>query len=153
GGLPVLYCNGMGQPGGNEQVGRAYSIWSYCTFHRLNRHVPVFVIGQYQAMDRPQVNISYLADHKSQAEEYASAVDETAPYIEKWLGDHREIREFKAEVIEIPDGQAAPFESGNLLLMPLTSKDTTFLLSAIQQITHVEFPSSRPWIFDGLARY
>jgi hypothetical protein len=151
-GLPTLYCNGMGQPGGYEQMGRAYSSWSYCTF-LLNRNVPVFAIGQYQALDRPQVNISYLPDHKSQAEDYASAVEETAPYIEKWFGDHRETREFKAEVIEIPDIQAVPFESGNMLLMPLTGKDMTLLLSSIQQLTHVIFPSHRAWMFDGLTRY
>ena len=30
---------------------------------------------------------------------------------------------------------------------------TPLLLSALQQLTHTNFPSPRPWIYDGLAHY
>src|SRR5437588_3507039 len=55
--------------------------------------------------------------------------------------------------MDLPDSSAAPFESGNMLLMPLTQKETGLLLSAIQQLTHLAFPSPRHWVYDGLASY
>ena len=99
------------------------------------------------------MNVSYLLDHKSQAEDYALAAEETAPFVNQWFGDHRERPELKAEALELPDSAAAPFESGNILLMPLNGNETTSLLSAVRQLTHIAFPSPRAWIHDGLARY
>jgi len=151
--LPSLYCNGEGQPVGYEQMSRAYEGQSECKFRNLSSHVPLFVIGNYHAVDHPQVNVSYLLDHKSHAEDYALATEETAPFVNKWFGDHRERPDLKAEALELPDSVAAPFESGNILLMPLDGNDTTSLLSAVQQLTHIAFPSPRAWIHDGLARY
>jgi hypothetical protein len=94
-----------------------------------------------------------LPGHKSAAEDYALAVDETSPFVEKWFGDHRGKPELKAEVIELPDADAAPFESGGMLLTPLGGKDATLLLSSIHLLTRVAFPSARAWIRDGLAAY
>jgi hypothetical protein len=146
----ILFCNGRGAAQGFEQMGRMYSAETECWFGATA--VPLFLIGNFEALDKPAVNISFLPEHKSGAENYALAVGETAPFVTKWFGDHKE-KPFKAEVIELPDPEAAPFESGNMLLMPLTGKDTALLLAAIQQLTHTAFPSPRPWIYDGLARY
>jgi len=151
--LPAVLCNGPGQPGGYEQMSRAYHAWNQCTYSTLGSLVPLFVIGNYGAVDRPAVNIRYLPDHKSGAEDYVLAVEQTSPLASKWFGDHREKPETKAEVVELPDLGSPPFESGNMLLMPLTGKDTALLLSAIHQLTHVAFPSPRSWIYQGLAAY
>jgi hypothetical protein len=40
-----------------------------------------------------------------------------------------------------------------MLLMPLNAKDSALLLFALQQLTHINFPSPRRWIYDGLAHY
>ena len=124
-----------------------------CTFDSLATTVPLFVMGSFELLDKPAVSIAYLTDHKSEADNYAEAVEETAPLVDKWLGDHRVSPESKAEVVELPDSDAAPFESVNLLLMPLTAKDSALLLSALQQLAHLNFPSPHSWIYEGLARY
>ncbi len=127
-----------------------------CSGHQyrpLGMIAPLFVISEPSTSNQPAVEIHYLAEHKSGAENYALAVEETAPFITKWFGDFKERPELKAEVIELPDPDAAPFESGNMLLMPLNVKDSALLLSAIQQLTHVAFPSPRTWIYDGVAHY
>ena len=152
-GLPTLFCNGEGQPAGHEQVGRAYVSHSECTLRNLDSLVPLFVVGNFQAVDRSEVNISYLSDHSSAASDYALAADEIVPFITKWFGDHRVKPGLKAEVIELPDRDAAPFESGNVLLIPLSGNENAMLMSAIQQLTHSFFPSSRAWVRDGLAHY
>ena len=152
-GIPHLFCNGTGGGQTYEEMGRAYLAQMDCSFIPLSAKAPLFVIGSFEALDQPAVNISFLSEHKSGAENYALAVGETAPFIDKWFGDHKDKPEFKAEVIELPDPDANPFESGSLLLMPLNVKDSALLLSAIQQLTHVSFPSSRTWVYDGLAHY
>jgi hypothetical protein len=151
--LPQLYCNGHGLATSAERMGRNYDAQVLCSYENLSATVPVFVIGNLSAIDKPSANISYAAEDKSGAEDLALAIEEAVPFIDARLGDHRALRESKVEVIELPDPQASPFESGNLLLMPLNGNDTQLLLSAVQQLAHLRFSSGRSWIRDGLARY
>jgi hypothetical protein len=148
-----LFCDGRGRLLLYEEMGRAYSVQTECSFESLDGIVPLFVIGHYEALDKPNVNISYLPDHKSGADDYVLAVEQVVPLVSKWFGDHREKPEQKATVIELPDPNAAPFESGNMLLMPLTVDETTLLLSALRQLAHLYFPSPRAWISEGLAGF
>jgi hypothetical protein len=150
---PILLCNAPGLQLSYERMGRAYNSRSRCTFFLTRSRVPLFLIGSYEALDKPAINISYQSPHKSGADDYALAVDQVGPSISKWFGDHRDTPATKAEVIDLPDTDDAPFESGNMLLMPLPVDETTMLLSAVRQITHLYFPSPRAWISDGLAAY
>ncbi len=153
-GVPsTLFCNGKGSVRGIERMGRSYLVETECNFLSLATSVPLFLIGNFEALDKPAVNISFRPAHKAGAEDYALAIEETAPLIAKWFGDHKTEWVSKAEVVELPDSEAAAFESGNMVLMPLNVPDSALLLSAIQQLTHLNFPSPRPWIYDGLARY
>src|SRR5216684_1457238 len=150
-----LLCDGRSTMLESEQLGSASSSQTECRFDSLATAVQLFLIGNFGNLDRPAVNISFLPEHKSGAENYALAVEETAPFIDKWFGDHthNEKPELRAEVVELSDPDAASFESGNMLLMPLIVRDSALLLSALQQLTHVAFPSPRTWIYDGLAHY
>src|SRR5450631_514321 len=147
-----LFCNAGSRPG-PEQPGSAASAQAVCHFDSLETAVPLFLIGNFETLSQPAATISYLPEHKSGAEDYGLAVEETAPFVDKWFGDHRENPGSNAEVIELPDPDAAPFASGNMLLMPLNVKDSTLLLSSLEQLTHVNFPSPRTWIYDGVAHY
>lgn len=151
--VPTLLCNGKGSPLVHEQMDRAYSIQTECLFDSLSTSVPLFVIGNYESLDRPAVNISYLPGNKNGADDYALAVDQAAPFVNNLVGERSAKPEFKAQVVELPDTEAAPFESGTTLLMPLSGSDTTLLLSAIHQLTSVAFPSPRRWISEGLASF
>jgi hypothetical protein len=112
-------------------------------YHLLGNVVPVLVVGDYLALSRSLAEIHYRDNSKSGAENYGLAIEQAAPPVGKWFGDHRERPEFKAQVVEIPASNASPFQSGNMLLTPLTDDDTGMLLSAVQLLTHVEFPSPR----------
>jgi hypothetical protein len=147
-GQRVVFCGRESHSERNSNAGTPE-----CAFRDLNSEVPFFVTEEFHTLDHPAADIFYLSDHKSQAENYALAVDEVAPFIENWFGDHRETPGLKAEVIELPDATAAPFESGTALLTPLSGNENADLLSAVQQLTYIAFPSPRAWIHDGLARY
>lgn len=145
-----LICNGpMRQDGGLDPG----FVTATCLFLTTNTRSPLFLIGEYHKSEGPAIKISYLPQHKSGADDYALAVEQVAPFISKWFGDHRDTPMTKAEVVDLPDPEDAPFASGNMLLMPLATDETTMLLSAVRQITRLYFPSPRAWITDGLAAY
>jgi len=148
--LPLLLCNGSGGTQLYEQISRAYAVTTKCWYSPLGTTVPLFAIGRYSGLDRPVVNISYLPGHKSGAENYALAAELAVPLVTEWFGAPRQ----KAETIELADPEAAPFESGSILLTPLVSTDSMgYELTAVHQLTHTAFFSPRSWIYEGLAHF
>ncbi len=151
---PTLLCNG--EAGGlrsYEPTGAAYESVNQCTFQPLGETVPLFVIGAYDALDEPSVNISYLPDHEPAAQTYALAVRLAVPFVTEWFGLPKGRAEVKAEVLELSDPEAAPYESGSMLLTPLNGDSRLAQLTAVHQLTHAAFFSPRPWIYEGLAHF
>ena len=150
----ALLCNGEG--GGlrsDEQTGGAYLSVNECTFHPLGETVPLFVIGNYDSLDQPAVKISYLLDHRPVAETYATAAQLVVPFVTEWFGTLKGPSELKAEAVELNDPEAAPYESGSMLLTPLNGDSKLAQLTAVHQLTHAAFFSRRPWIYEGLAHF
>ena len=84
GDLPTLLCNG--EAGGlrtNEQISKAYEVVNECVYRPLGETVPLFVIGNYEGLDRPGINISYIPDHKPDAEKYARCRGAGGPVCER----------------------------------------------------------------------
>jgi hypothetical protein len=115
--------------------------------------VPLFVMADLNQVESGNISIRYRADHKSAADDYVLALNQIRPSVSVWLGGHTAPNGTKATVIDLPDPSAAPFQSGNTLLMPLAGDETTMLLMAVQQVAQLDFPSPRAWINEGLARY
>jgi len=126
---------------------------SNCVTHRflgLGIMVPILVVAQYSVLDRPDLSIGYIAGHKPGAENYALAAELATPLVTEWFGASHG----NAQVAEQPDSEAATFESGKMVVMPLNSSDsTTYQLTAVHQLTHAAFLSLRPWIYEGLAHF
>lgn len=150
----TLLCNGAG--GGLrtfEQMGRAYESVTECAFQPLGETVPLFVIGPYEGLDQPPVNISYLPEHKPAAHTYALAAQLVVPFVTDWFGPLKGPAEARAEVVELSDPEAAPYESGSMLLTPLNNDSALARMTAVHQLTHAAFFSPRPWIYEGLAHF
>ncbi len=150
--IPI--CNG--EAGGlrtYEQMGRAYESVNECTFRPLGETVPLFVIGNYEGVERPSINISYIPEHKPDAEKYALAAQQVVPFVTEWFGTPQGRAEVKAEVIELSDALAAPYESGSMLLTPFNIDSKLAQFTAVHQLTHAAFFSPRPWIYEGLAHF
>lgn len=122
-------------------------------FKQLGQTVPVFALGHYASNERDNAVIHYLPDHKQGADDYALALDQAGPAVNQLLGIRDAKPAYKPEVLDLPDGEAAPFESGNALLMALSQNDTNLLLSAVRQLANANFPSPRVWISQGLSSY
>jgi hypothetical protein len=124
--------------------------WSQCSYQPLGLSVPAFVVANYGVVDRPAITVYNLPEHAVAAEAYAEAAEKTAALITEWFGPSRR----KAETADLADSNAAPFESGSLLLTPLTVADAKLAgLVAAHQLAHASFYSSRPWIDEGLAHF
>jgi hypothetical protein len=132
---------------------RAYESTLECAFNPLGETVPLFAIGNYESLDRQAIDISYLPDHKPAAEKYAVATQLAAPFVAEWFGNSRGRGAVKAEVLELADPEAAPYESGSMLLTPLNIDSKMAQLEAVHQLTHATFYSPRPWINEGLAHF
>ena len=121
-----------------------------CVFRNLDFDTPFFIVGSFRVSDRPEVKLFYVADHQSQGDDYALAVEEGAEFIGKWLPADKNA---SAEIIELPDGKAASFETGSVLLTPFSGNENSYLLSAIAVLAHATLHSPRAWIRDGFARF
>jgi len=128
---------------------RMDALWD-CVPQLLRLDVPTLVITDYQILERPTIEVHYLHGHDVAATNFADAAEKVAPLITDWFGVQRE----KAKTADLPDPHAAPFESGALLLMPLSGSDSKQTgLAAAHQLTHAAFLSFRPWIEEGLAHF
>jgi hypothetical protein len=150
----ILRCNG--EAGGlrtDQQTGGTYESSTDCAFRPLGEAVPLFVMGPYEDLERPSINISYFPEHQAAAERYALAAQIAAPFVTEWFGAPKGRAEVKAEVIEMSDPEAAPYESGSMLLTSLNSDIKMAQSTAVHQLTHAAFYSARPWIYEGLAHF
>ena len=154
-GTPAIpQCNGEAEGGRYfKQSGQGYESANECAFPSLGETVPLFVIGPHETLDQPPVNISYLPEHKAAAQTYALAAQLAAPFVTEWFGSPKVRTEVRAEVVELSDPEAAPYESGSMLLTPLNGDSKLAQLTAVHQLTHTAFFSPRPWIYEGLAHF
>lgn len=121
-----------------------------CNFQPLGLAAPAFVIANYSVLEHPDIDTYFLRGHDASAAACANAAQQALPLITDWFGKPRE----KARTADLPDPQAAPFESGALLMTPLAKTDTKLDgLAAVHQLTHAALFSPRPWIEEGLAHF
>jgi hypothetical protein len=133
-----------------EQMSRAVHSSADCTYEPLGGVAPFFVIANYQFVERPSVIVHYLRGHDSAAQTYADATEKMVPFIADWFGKPRA----RAQVADLADPEAAPYEIGAFFLTPLENFDTKFAgLAPAHQLTHLAFRSFRPWIDEGLAHF
>jgi len=154
-GTPAIpLCNGeAGGVRSYEQMSRAYESVNECAFQPLGETVPLFVIGGYDGLDEPSVNLSYLPNHRPAAQTYALAFRLAVPFVTEWFGTVKAPPKARMEVVELSDPEAAPYESGSMLLAPLNSDSQVAQITAVHQLTHTAFFSPRPWIDEGLAHF
>ena len=112
------------------------------------------MIGNYDGTGSAAGEYFLLPDHKAAAESYALAAQLAAAIRDRVVWRIRKERaEVKAEVVELSDPEAAPYESGSMLLTPLNSDSKLAQFTAVHQLTHAAFFSPRPWIYEGLAHF
>jgi hypothetical protein len=144
---PELLVNATTCPAAHEVQ---HEFVADCTIQSQRSVVPTFVIADYEIESRSAIAVHFLRGHNASAASYAEAAEKQIPWISEWFGAPRN----KAETADLTDTNAAPFESGPLLLTPLAGMDPKLAgLIAAHQLTHAAFSSPRSWINEGLAHF
>jgi len=145
---PAL-CNGKGGVGLYEEISRAYLVTTDCSYAPLRSTVPVFVVGNYSAVDRAPVNVSYLPGQEGLAKTYAELAQEISPAIPRVDGGSDSLR-----IVELPDPDAMPFVTEGTLLTPFKLPVTNDVeLNMVYAKARHMVLSPRAWIQEGLAHY
>ena len=142
----------FGVPGGMESgvQDKKYYACENHGFAPLGATVPAFALGLY-AVDSPEAaHIYHFAEHKPVADDYALAIELSAPFVREWLGQ----ASLRFRVVELADIGAGPFESGSILFTPMARGDSRMAqMSVVHQLAHATLQSSRPWIYEGVAHF
>ncbi len=145
--VPVAGVNAGSAQGATNGTGDACRVYESSGSADI---VPTIVVGSYEVLENSMGGIHYFAQHLSQAETYATAVNTTKPFVTGWFGAPTGAM----DLFEQEDPEAAPFENGDLLLLPLDNVDSKLAeMTAVHQLTHASFPSPREWIYEGLAHF
>ena len=146
---PLTFCDGKNLRIVTKE-GTAKLTMADCTYEPVGLRAPTLAIGPYEFFDGSNVTLAHRPNHRANAEKFSQAADAVAPFVKEWFGTPHE----EAQVIELADPGASPFESGATLLTPLNDTDTKLLqIVLVHELTHAAFPSPRPWIYEGLAHF
>ena len=144
---PEMLC--IGTSGLTRESGIAPSTVD-CNYAPLGIYVPSFVVAEYSSLRQGPANFYFLPQHKEEIEEYVAAAEQVLPLVIDWFGEPKD----RPSLLDLPDAGAAPFESGNVMLMPITNPDRKVArITLVHGLTHAAFTSPRPWVGEGLAHF
>jgi hypothetical protein len=136
---------GIGGP-----VGGPASTCGVYTYSHLALAVPTFVTGSFSRSDAAPVSVYSLQNHVRNAAVFTDAVQPVTAFVREWFGPSKH----SIAIVDISDPEAAPFDSGPMLLAPLDRAEPKLAGMLIaHQLTHAAFQSPRPWIDEGLAHF
>jgi len=125
------------------------SKYSSFTITNLGVSAPVFLMGDYSVLETAPVSkVYYLPGHEKAAKIYSDEAARLDDFV-SWMGRAR----MPVIAADVADPTAGPFESGDMLVMPL-SADVPFVdINLAHALVHTHFQSPRPWINEGLAHF
>jgi hypothetical protein len=100
-------------------------------------------------LTRSSTAFYFLPRNEKAAMDYAVAAERVQPWVEEWLGKTKE----KVTVVELPDANSVPFDSGVMLFTPLNKDQKVAELTMAHQLAHAAFRSPRRWMTEGLAQF
>ncbi|HXJ90990.1 MAG TPA: hypothetical protein VMS18_29550 [Candidatus Binatia bacterium] len=146
----ILFGGVKCEPTAIERMGIPGMVTAECNPQTLHLDGSSLLIARYSTTEKPPFQLHFLPNHDAAAARFADVAEKTASLLQDWFGPPRE----QAKIVDLPDPDAPPFESGALLLTPLSASNSNSAgLAAAHQLTHAAFLSFRPWIEEGLAHF
>ena len=146
---PILTCTPEAQRLTLE-LGRAQEVSADCTWTHLGAVTPTFVMANYVGQSKPPFLLFSLPGHEAGATIYSNALDPASKFVAQRFGSPSA----QIAVVDLADSNAAPFESGTLLLTSMAREDTKLAeINLVHELVHAAFTSPRPWIHEGLAHF
>jgi hypothetical protein len=146
----VPLVNAKGCVTSYEVFGPNGDVLSDCRFDAMGFSSPTLVAGNFHDSVAGTMSLHSLADNAVAAEKFVTMANRAAFLVQEWFGASRD----KFDVADLADPDAAPFEAGNLLLLPLAKSDPKLVQTLlVHQLTHAALPSRRLWIYEGAAHF
>jgi hypothetical protein len=147
---PVLLC---AQGDIIEEISRAQLVTAECSWKPLGTVNPTFVMARYDldvGAKHPLIRVLRLPGHETGAATYCDALDPASKFVSDWFGAPSSA----IAIADLADSNAAPFESGTLLLTSMAREDAKLAeINLVHELAHGAFSSPRPWINEGLAHF
>jgi hypothetical protein len=147
---PLMICS----PGGSamiEEISRAQMVSAECSWTRLGTITPTFVMADYNPEpSKPPLYLFSLPGDENGAVTYANALEPAMKFVSGWFGTPSA----PVAVADFADPNSAPFESGTLLMASMAAEDSKLAgTNLVHELVHSALPSSRPWVYEGLAHF
>jgi hypothetical protein len=145
-----LWMNEPPHQGGNGG-GYDHHICRLFHFEPLGAISPTFVLADYSNTgSKNPLELLSLAGHEEGAATYSSALDPAIKFVGTWFGPPTNT----VAIADFADPNSAPFESGSLLIASMAAEDSKLAgTNVVHELVHAAVPSSRPWVYEGLAHF
>jgi hypothetical protein len=148
-GFPSMICS----PGGLrfiEAAGRAQQVSAECSWTKLGTITPTFAMANYGDRSKPPFYLFSFPGHEAGAATYSNALEPAMKFVSGWFGQPTA----PIAIADLADPHSAPFESGTLLMVSLAAEDSKLAgINLVHELVHSALPSSRPWVYEGLAHF
>ncbi|HWY06683.1 MAG TPA: hypothetical protein VNY24_07455 [Candidatus Acidoferrales bacterium] len=146
---PTLLCGAEAQ-GYSAEAGKDRGIRVECGWSPLGTVTPTFVMAEYVNESKAPLKLFSLPGHEAGAATYSNALDPATKFVSGWFGKPSA----SIAIADFADPQSAPFESGTLLMASMAAEDSKLAgINLVHELVHSALPSSRPWVYEGLAHF
>jgi hypothetical protein len=146
---PTLLC-GPEAKGSSAEAGRDRGIGVKCGWSPLGTVTPTFVTAEYVNLSRASLKLFGFPGHEAGAATYSNALEPAMKFVTGWFGQPSA----SVAIADFSDPQSAPFESGTLLIASMAAEDSKLAgINLVHELVHSALPSSRPWVYEGLAHF
>jgi hypothetical protein len=145
----MLLCNGS-ETNYDTREGTTHSHSARCDYERLGSVTPTFAMASYVYLAKAPLNLFSLPGDEAGAATYSKALEPAMKFVSGWFGQPSAA----IAVADFADPKSAPFESGTLLMVSMAADDSKLAgTNLVHQLVHSALPSSRPWVYEGLAHF
>ena len=116
----------------------------------LGTVTPTFAMADYVDESKAPLNVFSLPGHETGAATYSNALEPAMKFVSGWFGQPSA----PVAIADFADPHSAPFESGTLLMASMAAEDSKLAgINLVHELVHSALPSSRPWVYEGLAHF
>ncbi len=145
----MLRCNGIGNYFDTRE-GSTHYHYAKCEYARFGSVAPTFAMASYQVQSKAPLDLFSFPGHEAGAATYSNALDPAMKFVSVWFGPPSA----PIAIADFADPNSAPFESGTLLMASMAAEDSKLAgINLVHELVHSALPSSRPWVYEGLAHF
>jgi hypothetical protein len=144
----TLLC-GAGTKGSATEAQKDREIRVECNWSPLGTATPTFAAAEYVDQSNSPLKLFSLPGHEEESAIYSSAFAPAIKFVSGWFGQPAA----PVAIADLTDPNAAPFESGTLLMVSMAEDSKLAGTNVVHELVHSALASSRPWVYEGLAHF